>query len=149
MNLTEASKEDIPDILLLYQRAIVPIWTKIGRDYSLKRIRQNLIEHLGGLNHYHHVVRDEDGALVAYRAWQRHLDATSEDVIAHLHILLVDPSFQRRGIAAKLLQDFEEHARELECTKILFDGAIGNPAHAFYEKLGYRCWSAYMQKRLS
>ena len=43
---------------------------------------------------------------------------------------------------------FEEQARARGCTKVLFDVVTGSPARAFYDSLGYRHWSDYMEKFL-
>ena len=133
--------------MALYRRAMVPVWDACRRDYDLGRIEANLRHRLGDGEY---VVEGVDGpqGLLGYMAWEQHPDHTSRYVIAHLRMLMVDPAHQRSGLATGLVQRFEDAARAAGCTKVLFDVIVGSPANAFYQRLGFRHWSNYMEKVL-
>ena len=139
---------DVPAAMTLYRRAIVPVWDECGRDYDLARIEANVRQRLGSAG-YTIEVAERDGQIVGYLAWEQHADHTSHHAIAHLRMLLVDPSVQRGGLATQLVERFEAAARAAGCTKVLFDVIVGSPANHFYAQLGYHHWSNYMEKVLA
>jgi ribosomal protein S18 acetylase RimI-like enzyme len=66
-----------------------------------------------------------------------------------VHRLAVHPKNRRQGIAKKLMDDAEEHARKNGYTSIRLDTYSKNPdAIRFYEKRGYRrCGEIYFPHR--
>lgn len=141
-------KGDFPRILSLYRVGIVPTWDQVGRDYDFEVIEKNLERNLYNPLYHFRVYETHEGALVGYLAWDQYPDHTSKNVVAHLSMLLVNPDFQRGGVARRMVQYFELHARKEGCTKVLFDVVVGSPALAFYTALGYTHWSNYMERRL-
>jgi GNAT superfamily N-acetyltransferase len=144
------SRVDIPAVMELYRRAIQPVWREHGRDHDLGRVEANIRAHLGARDYWMTVVypADDPGELVGYLAWDRHEDHSSTNTVAHLRMILVDPRRGRAGLGRELVGRFEAAAREAGCSKILFDVVAGSPARAFYDALGYRHWSDYMEKML-
>jgi len=140
-------KVDVPAIIALYRRAIVPEWIVGGRSYDLDRVEANLNARLDTAGYTTDVVTRDD-VLVGYLAWEQHADHTSHHVVAHLRMLLVDPTVQRSGVATRLVERFEGAAKSAGCTKVLFDVIVGSPANDFYAQLGFRHWSNYMEKLL-
>ncbi|MCO4770807.1 MAG: GNAT family N-acetyltransferase [Deltaproteobacteria bacterium] len=138
---------DVPAVIALYRRAMVPVWDACGRDYDLDRIEANLRSRLGDDEYVVEGV-DGDEGLLSYVAWEQHRDHTSHHAVAHLRMLLVDPRAQRTGLATRLVHRFEDAARAAGCTKVLFDVIVGSPANTFYQRLGFRHWSNYMEKIL-
>jgi len=145
-------KKDVPGIMELYRRVMVPVWERYGRDYDLERVEENIIHNLDAKDYFLHVLRktgSEPGSLPAgYIAWEKHRDHTSNHVVAHLRMIMVRPEDRRRGLASFMIEQFEAAAREKGCTKILFDVLTGSPANFLYDTLGYRQWSNYMEKHL-
>lgn len=142
-------RTDIPKVMGLYKRAIVPVWEEIGRDYDLQVIEGNILARIDDHNYHMMVlVDDATGAITGYLAWERHADHTSNHLIAHLRMMMVDPSIQRLGFASTLMDYFEMSAKEAGCTKVLFDVIVGSSARCFYDSRGYVHWSNFMEKRL-
>lgn len=133
----------------LYHRSIGPVWNESGRDHDMARVEAN-IHHCVEIPDYWMVVAPAQRSdnLRGYLAWERHDDHTSSHVVAHLRMILVAPDAQGSGLGKQLMDHFEEQARENGCTKILFDVVTGSPARRFYDRLGYRHWSDYMEKFL-
>ncbi|MDP7114149.1 MAG: GNAT family N-acetyltransferase [Myxococcota bacterium] len=103
---------------------------------------------MGGEDYWMIVAAPGSGALLGYLAWERHADHTSHHVVAHLRMILVHPDAQGSGLGRRLMERFEGDAREAGCTKVLFDVVTDSPARRFYDQLGYRHWSDYMEKSL-
>ena len=58
---------------------------------------------------------------------------------AHLDLIAVAPSHQRCGVGCELVEQLEDHARDVGATEMRLELRIGNAAGlAFYESLGYR-----------
>jgi GNAT superfamily N-acetyltransferase len=133
----------------LYRRAIGPVWLESGRDHDMGRVEANVRRRVGSEDYWMVVAPGTPAeGLAGYLAWERHEDHTSSNVVAHLRMILVDPDAQGTGLGRALMDHFEEQARARGCTKILFDVVTGSPARAFYDSLGYRHWSDYMEKFL-
>ena len=56
--------------------------------------------------------------------------------------------YQKRGIGKRLLEAAEQYVKSQGCEYLALDVTTGNPAHDFYEKLGYREFSVNMKKKL-
>lgn len=143
---------DISDVMELYETSIIPVWIEHGRDFDRKRVRKNIIENLDDENYFLDLLIHERSTsprdIMGYLAWQRHRDHTSDHMIAHLRMILVHPDHRRRGLASRMIMKFEDDARKIGCTKILFDVLSDSKANEFYRERGYRQWSNYMEKHL-
>jgi len=143
---------DVPGVIELYRRCIQPVWRERGRDHDLARIEANIRDRIGAEDYWMVVADADSGAdtagLHGYLAWERHPDHTSHHVVAHLRMILVHPDSVGTGLGRRLMERFEADAREVGCTKVLFDVVTGSPARRFYDRLGYRHWSDYMEKHL-
>ncbi len=142
---------DIPLVLLLYRQAILPVWIEYGRDHHFGRIEANIRARLDAPDYWMTVARllaDPAGELLGYTAWERHHDHTSAHTVAHLRMILVRPNQQGSGLGKLLMERFEDAARAAGCSKVLFDVVTGSAARGFYDSLGYRHWSDYMEKLL-
>ena len=141
--------EDVRNVMELYKTSIVPLWDETGRAYDLDRVEKNIVENLENPLYFLRLFHDrEQKNTIGYLAWEKHLDHTSNHIVAHLRMILVHPDYRRQGIASYLMEIFEDTAGQNGCTKILFDVLYGSPANHFYQKLGYRHWSNYMEKYL-
>jgi GNAT superfamily N-acetyltransferase len=149
--IDDLAEADVLQVLTLYRAAILPTWIERGRDHDFKRIEANIRDRLS-CDDYDMVVaragHAAQGQLAGYLAWERHADHTSSHRIAHLRMILVHPDHQGSGIGQELMAHFEHRARSAGCTKVLFDVVVGSPARRFYERLGYRHWSDYLEKPL-
>ena len=145
-------ERDLPHVVELYRRSIQPTWIERGRDHDLDRVEANIQSHIGAEDTWMTVATADpppgDAPPVGYLAWERHPDHTSHHVVAHLRMILVHPDAQGTGLGRQLMERFERDARDQGCTKVLFDVVTGSPARQFYDRLGYRHWSDYMEKRL-
>lgn len=145
-------ESDIPAIIELYKKAILPIWLERGRAHDFERIENNIRLNINNNSYIMKILGIPEGSSglkpIGYIAWEIHPDHTSKHIIAHLRMLLVHPNYRRRGFAEGLIKDFEREAHERGCTKILFDVLKGSPANEFYQKLGFLHWSNYMEKYL-
>ena len=66
-----------------------------------------------------------------------------EDSMLDVHVLAVEPRFQRQGIAKDLLARAEARARELHATMLMVEtvGDTGHrPARRLYESQGFERW---------
>ena len=144
--------DDVPDVVDLYRRCIQPVWLERGRDHDLDRVEANIRARIGTDDYWMIVAPPGpaagDSPLLGYLAWERHPDHTSHHVVAHLRMILVHPDAQGTGLGRQLMERFEGDARSKGCTKVLFDVVTGSPARRFYDRLGYRHWSDYMEKPL-
>ncbi len=143
---------DVPHVVDLYRQCIQPVWLERGRDHDLDRVEANIRSHIGTEDYWMTVAAADpdpgDTPLLGYLAWERHADHTSHHVVAHLRMILVHPDAQGTGLGRQLMDRFEADARREGCTKVLFDVVTGSPARRFYDRLGYRHWSDYMEKPL-
>ncbi len=143
--------DDVPAVIALYRAAILPTWLSSGRDHDFGRIEANIRARLESSDYWMELARVEGSRaddLVGYLAWERHPDHTSRHTVAHLRMILVHPDHQGTGLGQALMHRFERAARVAGCTKVLFDVVTGSPARRFYEQLGYRHWSDYLEKPL-
>ncbi len=68
-----------------------------------------------------------------------HLYLFAGQPVANIQFLFVQPEHQRRGIARKLMQSFEDRARTLGCCRLTLEVRTGNvPAKSLYAALDYR-----------
>lgn len=68
-----------------------------------------------------------------------HLYLFAGQPVANVQFLFVQPEYQRRGIARKLMQSFEDRARTLGCCRLTLEVRTGNvPAKSLYAALEYR-----------
>ncbi len=149
--LASLREDDITHVLDLYRASILPTWLEHGRDHSFERIEANIRRRLGGDDYWMTVARPlhaPTGPVVGYLAWERHPDHTSAHMVAHLRMILVAPGRQGAGLGRELMAHFEAAAVRAGCSKVLFDVLAGSPARRFYESLGYRHWSDYLEKPL-
>lgn len=90
----------------------------------------------------HHVwVALEDETVAAFVAVK--LDAESR--MGEIHMVAVDPAFQRRGIAAALTQLALDEMKKAGMTLALVETGLDPghaPARATYEKMGFGLWPA-------
>ncbi len=62
----------------------------------------------------------------------------AEGKLGRITALVVNPTYQRTGIGAKLVQAVEEYARNIGCVKMeVTSSEHRQGAHAFYKKEGY------------
>ena len=82
-------------------------------------------------------VATEDSQTAGFVALKLH----SEDRMGEIHMIAVDPAFQRRGIAAALTQHSLAWFREVGMTTVMVETG-GDPGHAparrTYESAGFR-----------
>ena len=144
--------DHVAGVMDLYRLAIQPTWLASGRDHDLERIEANIRDRLGDDDYWMTVAiptrAGHEAPLHGYLAWECHPDHTSHHVAAHLRMILVHPDTQGTGLGRELMHRFERDARAAGCTKVLFDVVTGSPARDFYDRLGYRHWSDYMEKHL-
>ncbi len=147
--ISSLTKEDIPKVMDLYRSAILPVWLESGRDHNMEKVARTMEARLVLPDHSMFVVHDpKTKAVTGYLAWEKHEEHTSNHMIAHLRMILVDPEQQGTGLGRRLMEEFENSAKADNCTKILFDVVTGSPARQFYESLGFWHWSDYMEKKL-
>ena len=69
-------------------------------------------------------------------AWQVELE---DDEVSVVHLLAVNPHFQNRGIAKKVMREIIAKAKETGKKAVRLDAIEGNlPAHKLYESLGFQ-----------
>ena len=146
---TTLTESDIHPVLELYRQAILPVWLEHGRDHDFGRIAANMRARLATPDYWMTVARlalDPAAELLGYTAWEKHRDHPSQHTVAHLRMILVRPDQQGSGLGRTLMDHFEAAARAAGCSKVLFDVVAGSAARGFYDSLGYRHWSDYMEK---
>lgn len=141
-----ASVEDLDDVMILVRdciadmrRAGIEQWDEIYPDRGtlLADLRAGTM-HVAGLDREPLtgivVVNDHQDREYAAVPWT--IDAAR---VAVVHRLMVDPRFQRRGIARQLMRFAEGRARELGYGAVRLDAFSENPrALDLYRSLGYR-----------
>lgn len=147
--LSKVQSKNVDDVMKLYRASIMPLWNETGRAYDLDRVEENIRNNLENPLYFMRIMQDKvKKNPIGYLAWDKHVDHTSNHIVAHLRMILVHPDHRRQGIASFLIDVFEDMARKNGCTKILFDVVVDSPANIFYKNLGYRHWSNYMEKYL-
>ncbi len=98
---------------------------------------------------------EEEGALIAVLVgWivDERLDFVEyyPNKIGYISDLYVVEEFRGQGIGEALVEKIEAYFKEQHCDQIALSYLIANePAHRFYEGLGYRDYSARMVKRMN
>jgi ribosomal-protein-alanine acetyltransferase len=118
--LAPMQESDIDDVFALEESVAVVPWTRGHYADSIK----------AGYSGW--IARDAKGRLLGYYLLMRAVD----DV--HLLNIGVDPSVQRRGLGARLLEDAFERARLAGGTGMFLEVRPSNrPAIALYERYGF------------
>jgi ribosomal protein S18 acetylase RimI-like enzyme len=131
-----ALKQDLPEILQLQKKSFMPVATLYGLD-SIPPTRQTteeILEECFSPDRPTIVLKlVQDGKIVgSVRAYE-------QDGTAYINKLMVDPDYQRRGLAKKLMKAIEScyGGRRKE----LFTGSRSERNIKMYESLGYRKYS--------
>lgn len=129
--IARATADDAAEILALIKRAFTPVARQYG-VLSLPPLDETLAEHLARYDDSVVLKATCGGAIVG--SVQGRLDS---DGVCHVARLVVDPAFQRRGIARALMVALERslpQARRFE----LFTGHLSEETIRLYRSLGYR-----------
>ncbi|MFG6120962.1 GNAT family N-acetyltransferase [Thalassobacillus sp. B23F22_16] len=127
--ITEASVADAPEILAI-QKAAYLSEAELYNDYDIQPLKQTVTEVEEDFGDNLILKYTLDGTIVgSVRAHE--IDGT-----CHIEKLMVDPEFQNRGIAKKLMKEIE--SRFSDCRFELFTGGKSTKNISFYEKLGYK-----------
>ena len=116
-----ADEGDVPQMARIDQRAFPPPW-QISADEMWQALR--LVTQA--------TVATVAEQVVAYQLSTRHQE------ISHLARLVVDPAFQRRGIASALLRGALAQAREMRVETITVNTQLSNlPSQHLYQQNGF------------
>lgn len=99
------------------------------------------------------LVAEVDGAVVGYIAVYIYDGKDSSPSIkisptGYIPDFAVLRSYQKRGIGKKLLDAAEQYVKSQKCEYISLHVTVDNPALNFYEKFGYKEWTAHLKKKL-
>lgn len=130
MNIQPATREDAAAILHLQHRAYQRE-AELYNDWSIPPLTQTLDELLAEFDAYLILKASIDGQLVGA------VRAQISDGICHIGRLMVEPSYQGRGIGQRLMQAIEAALVPTQCYE-LFTGDRSARNVALYEYLGYR-----------
>lgn len=143
MKIRDVKAQDIPAIIDLHKKAMIPIWERFGRDYNLKKLENSIKQSIGKDKL---ITVEIKNRIVGCGRAKICDDETSEDVICYLDMILVHPDFQRRGIGKEMMKFLENFGKQKGATKFALEVIIGNAAVDFYKKLGYREKKVIMDK---
>ena len=144
MEIVKAIPENLDDIWLLVRQAISNMnaegLTQWNDQYPTRDYFEKDIEH-GEL----YLAVDKEviiGTIALTREQEPEYDHVpwpcKDGTHIIIHRLAVLPKWQNRGIAKKLMEFAEEHARENSYTSLRVDTYIDNPkVQRLYERLGY------------
>ena len=126
--IKKINKKFIDEIIRLHKISIFPLWNKQGRKYSIKGVR-NFVMNIF-----------DKGKIFGYFLNKKFIGVigfTIEKDIAEVDFLLIDPNFQEKGIGKKLMEFVEKRVKN-KANKIILQVLIKNKAVGFYKKLGYK-----------
>lgn len=130
IEITIASKEDLPQILNLQKEAYISE-AKIYNDFSIQPLQQSLSEIEAEFDKSIFLKAEIQGKIVGS------VRAYNEDNSCIIGKLIVDKDLQNQGLGQKLLLEIETlfpHTDEYE----LFTGQKSEKNLYLYQKLGYR-----------
>lgn len=116
-----------------WQRGVYPT-----RDTAMEALRQEDL-----------FVMEEDGEIVAamrlnkeqapaYKSCQWDYPAEDDQVMV-MHTLVVEPSVKKHGYGRKMVEFYENYARENNCPYLRIDtNALNSRARALYQRYGYK-----------
>jgi GNAT superfamily N-acetyltransferase len=142
MQIRAADRDDIPRLLPLIRQ----YWEYEGIDgyepVAIEALVQQLMErHLGAV-----WVAESEGRLAGYLAAVFLLSLEHRGMMAEIDELFVVEGERQRGIGARLLAVAEEALAARGCVRVQLQlGAENAPAHALYERCGYRSPAARQQ----
>jgi ribosomal protein S18 acetylase RimI-like enzyme len=106
------------------------------QDIAVELVNERLVR--GEASGYEFLLAEADGVLAGYACFGR-IPGTASSF--DLYWIVVDPSFRRSGVAARLLAGTEGVCAESGATRIYADTSTRSDygaARAFYESSGYR-----------
>ncbi len=121
------SQKYIEEIVNLHKDSIFKIWDNLGREYSIKGVKNFIIKVF------------QNGDVYGYFNNKDLVGAIGIELRnnkAEISFLLVDPKFQRKGIGRKLMIFIEKNLQGVN--KIYLDVLTKNKAVDFYKKMGYK-----------
>ena len=145
MKIRDAKHEDLPDIIDLNEKSMVPVWKKLKREYDPEKIENITKQSIGK---HKLIVAEIDHRIVGCGRAKIYDDETSRNVICFLDMVLVHPDFQRKGIGKEIMRFLEDYGKQKGVTKYVLDVVVGNMAIDFYEFLGYKKTKVIMTKNV-
>lgn len=131
--IRRSDPEDIPNIVLLEERAFIDPWGEAG-------IREAMELYLSSF-----FVAVAQGTIIGFCGGG--IEDTGDVIYGHLCTLVVAEKYRHRGVARELLRWIEDDFRQKGAAAIQLEVRISNHgAIAFYKKLGYQeifCYDSY------
>jgi len=126
MEVVRGKKSDFGEIIKLWQRFFPEDKGPFVIDYLGKRLKNDEI-----------LVAREDGKAVGFLAFFKEYFSQSD----YNQFIMVDESYQRKGVATRLMNEFERQANKRGCRRIYSSVEPWNRASIrMHKKLGYaRC----------
>jgi len=133
---------EIFEIIKLHKDSIVPLWKKLKRPYSFKKIEDYIKENFNKEKFF--VI--DNGKIIACGSIA--FDKFSSIKKAFIGMLLVARKEQGKGYGKGMVDFLENYARKRGVKELNLDVLIKNPAVKFYKHLGYKDYKLIMNKKL-
>ena len=132
IDLLKNHPEHIDRLIEIWHEGIAKTWLP---DICINRVQEKLYEHLNDVVLPLTFIALDDNTPVGMCSLRQN-DGIRQDISPWLGSLVVDPKYQKRGIAKLLIDSTKNKAKELGFEKLYlfaFDPTIPN----YYEKLGW------------
>ncbi|HVZ11709.1 MAG TPA: GNAT family N-acetyltransferase [Patescibacteria group bacterium] len=141
MTIRLAEEKDYEEIMNLYNNFV-------GEDRYSKRDNDSFKIVLKSPTNFIFVAEDE-GRLVGFSTFSVRNVVRYPKPIAELDELFVGIAFRKHGVGKQLMEAVESKAKELGCYRLYIESAYKHePAHKFYEDLGYEKYGYHFYKTL-
>ncbi len=129
MEIVDARPQDADAILAVQRLAFAPAAVRYDDD-KLPPLVETEQEVVADIRDQVVLVAVEDGRILGS------VRGVERDGCVYVGRLIVDPSFQRRGIAKRLMLELEDRFAAAGCFE-LFTGNMNEPGMGLYDQLGY------------
>lgn len=95
------------------------------------------------------IVIEEDATILGYMIIDIEKDYEFSEKYGMIHDMLVDPSYQRKGLGHQLIEFGKDYFKKMGCKYIFFESGLNNhKAHDFFEKNEFEVISKVFYQKL-
>jgi len=137
MNIREAVREDLPELLAIYNEAIRTLTATFDLEEQTLEERQAWFEQHG--EHYPLIIAEVDNQVAGYCSLSPYQPKAAYAYTAELSIYL-SVKFRGKGIGTHLIKEILKRARQLKFHTVIAIITSGNDSSVrLHERLGFTC----------